>query len=264
MRVLALPPMLEWIRDGAAEPERLEAFEGRFARRESAPLREPASCAADRCAGASRCGVSRSRCAASAMRNSRAGDDTRALHGDTHWRDAFRPQTSGRANPLQCTPWGLRPSSPRHPSAFAQDRESVGDGQHHALHARVARHHRVEGAQRDRVRILRLVLHDVAHPQHVVDEDQSVAPRAQRGSLRSRRRSSVLSASMKARSKTSSFGSAAQRLDRGADLQLDLVRDAGLLPVRAADRGPLLGDVAAEQASVVGQPARGAQRTSSR
>jgi glutathione S-transferase len=31
--VLALPPMLEWIRDGAAEPERLEAFEGRFARR---------------------------------------------------------------------------------------------------------------------------------------------------------------------------------------------------------------------------------------
>ena len=31
--VLALPPMQEWIRDGAAEPERLAAFEGRFARR---------------------------------------------------------------------------------------------------------------------------------------------------------------------------------------------------------------------------------------
>ena len=65
---------------------------------------------------------------------------------------------------------------------------------------------------------------------------------------------------MKARSKTGFAGQRAQRLERRPDAQLDLVRDARLLPVASPDRRPLAAHVEREHAAVVGQAARQAER----
>ena len=51
-----------------------------------------------------------------------------------------------------------------------------------------------------------------------------------------------------------------QRLDRGRDAQLDLVVDAGALPVLPGDGGPLLVDVAAQERAVVRQATGDADR----
>ena len=48
------------------------------------------------------------------------------------------------------------------------------------------------------------------------------------------------------------LGEPAERVEGRTDAQVDLALDAGLGPVAAADRRPLLADVAAQERAVVG------------
>src|SRR2546425_1398379 len=54
------------------------------------------------------------------------------------------------------------------------ERETVGDGQHHGIDARVVRHLVVEGTDGDRVLVVGVGLHNPSVPEHVVDEDGAV------------------------------------------------------------------------------------------
>ena len=65
---------------------------------------------------------------------------------------------------------------------------------------------------------------------------------------------------MKAKSKGSRSGSAAQRLERRADPELDPVGDPGLLEVGRGDRGVLLGELAGDQPAAGREPAGDADR----
>ena len=65
---------------------------------------------------------------------------------------------------------------------------------------------------------------------------------------------------MNAKSMVSLVGKRFERLDTGRDAELDAVVDAGFGPVLAGGRGPLLGDVAAEQVPVGREAPGDAQR----
>ena len=137
--------------------------------------------------------------------------------------------------------------------ALAHDGQTVRDRQHDDLDAPIGGQEVVERLNGARALVGGRGVEHLPHPQHIVEKDEPVGPQTLEDlfvvvpvvglvgvdeghvELRARRQRP-------------------QRLQRRAEPQLDLVRHAGLLPVAARDRRPLLVDVAAQQLPSSGRP----------
>src|ERR1700735_3206140 len=120
---------------------------------------------------------------------------------------------------------------------LAHDGETVGDGEHHGLDARVLRDEVVELAQRLRVGVLDRFVHDSTAPQHVVEGDQYARAHTLQNFLVVSRVVRLVSVD-ESEVECVRCGQRLQRLGGGRQLEGYLVRDAGPFPIAAPEAGP--------------------------
>ena len=124
-------------------------------------------------------------------------------------------------------------------------------GEQHAVHAGVGGDGVVEGHDGQRVRVGGAVVEHAPAPDRVVHHDQPAGPEPDQDLLEVPVVVGLVGVD-EAHVEVLAFGEGTQRLQGGPEAEVDLALHTRFDPVAAADRRPLLVDVAAEQLAVVG------------
>ncbi len=190
--------------------------------------------------------------------NASSPSSTRTCHAEGRWRverscfSSLAPRAREMSRSWRTSALAIR--SPLSAS-LPRQRQAVADRHEREIHALVTVQHLVEVPQRDRVRVGDFRIRDAAAPERVVDADETPWTQQREHALVVAQVSRLVGIDEgEVEGLALPRGQQSiQRLVRGRQSQVDLVVDSRRPPVTPGDRGPLLADVAGDDAAVVWQ-----------